>query len=240
MAVLFPEATQLLFVVAKLFTAVGTGKTGVGGFRKTLRVQMGGHFPADEQEQGQAKQRACKKVADESQGREHHGIIPVVDTATGAAFIFHEPGLKRAEKQDADHVAYRKSQADQQQDPLVQNAGKIQRADDSVEGDPKPGDQPNAFGHGRLLRGSPGGNIIFPELLLATHAFHRGGEKTQCHFYGKDQPNDPQQPRFFFQVAERLAGVTDAVENVEPRGGQKQHTAEDQLHKMQKRNVGKL
>ena len=99
--------------MAKLFATVGTGETSVGDFRKTLRMQTGSDFPPDQKQQSQAKQSHGKNVVDEHQGSKHHRIVPIIDAATGAAFVFHKPCLEGAEKQDADHIAHGKGQADE-------------------------------------------------------------------------------------------------------------------------------
>ena len=98
-------------------------------------------LPSYEQCDGQRKKPPGIRLHDKEERREHHRIVPVVDPACAAAFIFQEPCLERAEEEDTDHVADRISTADQQHDPIIEYACHIESTEYAVESDPDQQDQ---------------------------------------------------------------------------------------------------
>ena len=101
-----PETYKLLFVLAKLFFTVGAAEISVGFFRESLGGTIERQFPPERQYECRAEKHPAVPSLDEEQRRKHHGIVPVVDPACGAALIMQEPALERAEEQYADKVAY--------------------------------------------------------------------------------------------------------------------------------------
>ena len=98
------EMLELLFMVTQLFRTAGAGETLVGGLGEAFRIPPQQIFPLNEQSQRNAQQAPGVEVGDKQQRREHHGEIPVVDAAGGAAAVLHQEGLEGAEKQHADQV----------------------------------------------------------------------------------------------------------------------------------------
>ena len=76
-------------------------------------------FPTDEQRNRKREEAPCVRFHHEKERREHHGIIPVVNPAGAAAFVFEKPRLKRAEKQDANHITDSIRAAYQQHDSVI-------------------------------------------------------------------------------------------------------------------------
>jgi len=159
-------------MAAKLFFATGTVETLIGCGGKTLRMQTVGDFPTEQKRESATQQAVGVEVWNQCQGGEHHGEIPIVNAAGSTATVFHEPRLKRAEEKNANDVAYREPEGNQNQDSPIQNAEKIQNADHSVESEPSGGDSGGLLWG--LIDGSFAdfnGNVIFPKLLLTAHAF---------------------------------------------------------------------
>ena len=96
--VLFPEAAQLSFVVTELFLAVFAGKAGVGFLGEAFGMSAQGDLPTQQQEKRQSDKAPCMQIWDKDQGGEHHGEIPVVDAAGGAAAVLEQKGLEGTEK----------------------------------------------------------------------------------------------------------------------------------------------
>ena len=98
-------------------------------------------LPADEQRDGKYKEPPGIRFHHKEERCEHHRIIPVVDPAGTAAFIFQKPCLERAEEQDSDHVADRISATDQQHDPVIEYACQVESSEYAVKTDPDQQDQ---------------------------------------------------------------------------------------------------
>ena len=96
--------TKLFFVVAKLLLAIRAGKASVRFFGEALGMAKGEYFPYGKKQQRHAEQAPRIRTRDPYERRKHHRKIPIVDAAASAAFIFHEPSLKRAEKQNTDSM----------------------------------------------------------------------------------------------------------------------------------------
>ena len=100
-------------------------------------------LPSEQKCNRQQKQAPGIAAAHEEQRREHHGVIPVVDTAGAAALVLHKPALKRAEEKDTDHIADGVSAAEENHNAVVQNAAHMQCPEETVEDNP---DQRNQNG----------------------------------------------------------------------------------------------
>ena len=161
-------------------------------------------LPLDQQRNGQCQQAPVKQRGDKQERRKHHGIVPVINAAGNTAFVLHKPCLERTEKQNTDHVAHGIGQTDQQENTAVDKAREVQHADDAVEHDPRNGNRregaPVVPGRGR--RG--GGLIIFRKLLLTSHALYAGGEETQHHLHGKNDPYEKVQSRMPGESVDRM------------------------------------
>ena len=182
-------------MVAELFLAVLAGKAFVRFLREALGMQKCADLPNRQKEQSGTEKSVGKGAGDEHKRGEHHGVIPVIDAAAAAALVFHDPGLERAEKENADHVADRVEKADEKQDALIDPAEEINEADQSVQKQPNERDEkrraPSALMRDRgLLR-----DIIFCKLLLAAHAFKIRGEKAEEHFRKEDRRDDAEDQR---------------------------------------------
>ena len=126
--------TQLFGTVPALQIIIRT-------FRKPFRMQVKGDLPADKQRHRQRQQAPGITSSHKKQRSEHHGIVPVINSAGTAAFVFHEPCLKRTEEEYADNIADRISTAKQDHDPIIQYPFHIQSAKDTIENDPDQCDQ---------------------------------------------------------------------------------------------------
>ena len=80
------------------------------------------------------KNRKCakapgKETGNKNNGREHHHVVPVENSAGGAAAVFHEPYPERAPEKNADKVADIKSNGQEQKNSASDDSGEINRAD---------------------------------------------------------------------------------------------------------------
>ena len=82
---MLPEAVQLFFMAAQLFRAVFTLQVIVRVFRKTFREAEEGDFPPEEQDDGGGKKTPRIELSDKEERREHHGVIPVIDSASACS-----------------------------------------------------------------------------------------------------------------------------------------------------------
>ena len=103
----FPDVPQLFFMGAELFRAVFAVQVFVRRLGEALGSAVERDLPAEQQKHGHSQKRPGIETFDEEKRCEHHRVIPVIDAAGAAAFVLQEPGLERAEKQDADHIADR-------------------------------------------------------------------------------------------------------------------------------------
>ena len=103
---LLPQAAKLLFMMTQLFRAVQTVQTSIGGDGETFGITVDYIFPPCQQDQCQPQQAQAIPAADKNHRCPHHGKIPVVNAACGAAAVLHKPTLEGTEKQNTDHVAY--------------------------------------------------------------------------------------------------------------------------------------
>ena len=103
--------------------------------------------------------------------RTKHSEIPIIDAAGRTATVFHKPRLERTEKQNADHITHAVREADQDQDPRVDQSDGIEQGDRGIACDPDGGDETGLFGrlYFRLLFVRR--QIVFLKLLLATGTF---------------------------------------------------------------------
>ena len=76
------------------------------------------HLPNDVNDDRQARQRPGVYPGDEQKRREHHKMIPVEDTAGGAAAILHKPNAKRTPEQHADQITHVKRCNEQHGKPI--------------------------------------------------------------------------------------------------------------------------
>ena len=89
---------------AEFFRAVFAVQEFIGFFREIFRMAEEGDLPSEHQGKGQYQKAHRVWIPDKKQGCEHHRVIPVVNAAGAAAFVFQKPGMEGTEKEDADHV----------------------------------------------------------------------------------------------------------------------------------------
>ena len=224
--VLTDEALKLALMAAELLRAVGAGKALVAAGRKPLWVEVTLHLPLNHQTQSCTQEGPGVGIGNEQKGREHHGVVPVVDAAGGAAAVFHDPGLEGAEKQNADDVADGIGQGDEQQDAPVDNPGVIEDAENGVQGDP--GGKHRKGHHALLVHGGGirNGDVVFGELLLAAGAFQLIGEEPQEHIDHEEEPDDAGKHRVLLKAAEGTAGAGNGVIDVSDERRQKEAAPE--------------
>ena len=135
--VFFKEGLQLAFVTAEFLLTTRAIEALVCRGREPFGVDVIGEFPANEKQECEAKEGIGVYTRNEDEWGEHHCKIPVVDATGGATSIFHNPGLERTEKEDADDVADGKADGNQNEDTTVEQTEKIEKANDTVQGKPK-------------------------------------------------------------------------------------------------------
>ena len=75
-------------------------------------------------------------MRNEDERRKHHGEIPIIDAARCATAVLHKPSLERTEKQNADHITNAVCEADQNQEPPINEGNGVENADHGVEREP--------------------------------------------------------------------------------------------------------
>ena len=94
---------------AKLFGAVFALEIFVCIFREALGVAAICNFPNKKNRKGKRHKHVVNNRTGlenkENKRCEHHWVIPIVNTAGVAAFVFHHPRLERAEEHNANQVA---------------------------------------------------------------------------------------------------------------------------------------
>ena len=140
-------------------------------FRKPFRMQVKCNFPANQKCDRQHKQAPGISLSDKKQRSEHHCVIPVVDPALAAAFVFHKPRLEGAEKQNADDITDRIRAAQQDHDPVIQETRHMQSTENAVKNNPDKRDQYRRIIIMNHYICSAGFDIIARKLLLTAGAF---------------------------------------------------------------------
>lgn len=212
-----PEAAELDFVGTELFGAVAAAQIAVCRRGETLGMTVEGHFPADQQSDGKSQQAPGIGFLYEKQGREHHGVVPVVDAAGAATAVLEEPGLERTEKENADHVTDGIERTEQQHDSVVEHTHHVQCAENHVEGNPGKRDQERGIVVFNPDVGLTGLDEIPTELFLAAGAFQPGREETQHHLQYENGPDRHEEDRPALDPLFDIGTALDAVDDVERR-----------------------
>ena len=84
-------------------------------------------FPTEQKHKRECDEAISVGMRNEYERREHHCEVPIIDSAIGAAAVFHKPRLKWAEKEDANHIANAVGKGDQDQNSCIYNICKIKR-----------------------------------------------------------------------------------------------------------------
>ena len=84
-------------------------------------------FPTEQKHKRECDEAICVGMRNEYERCEHHCKVPIVDSAVGAAAVFHKPRLEGAEKEDANHIANAVGKGDQDQNSCIYNICKIKR-----------------------------------------------------------------------------------------------------------------
>ena len=95
-----------LLMSAGLFLAVLARKGSVGVLCESLGVELIHNVPKNEKEKTETEKAPGVNVRNEEQGSKHHCVIPVVDTAVGAALVLQEPVTDRTEEENAHDIAH--------------------------------------------------------------------------------------------------------------------------------------
>ena len=132
-------------MAAKLFFATRAIETPICCRGEPFGMQTVAHLPPHQKGKSKPKKAVCINAGNKDERGKHHRKIPVVDAAGGTATVLHKPRLEGAEKKNTDHVANRVSQGEQNQNPLIEDAKKVQSTDYGVQRKPKGGDKRGYF-----------------------------------------------------------------------------------------------
>ena len=195
-------------------------------------------FPSDQQCNGQNQQSPGIGLGHEEQRSEHHGIVPVVDAARDTAFVLQEPGLERAEEQNADHIADRVGAAEKQHNSLIEDADHVQGSENAVETEP---DQENEH-RGIVIRHHKIRFSRFPvvseELLLAPGAFQTGWKETKNHFHRKYQEKHADNHRTLVRPGHQIGSAPDPEDDICDQKQEKEDGAVNQTEIMKHTDTG--
>ena len=227
-------------MVAELFLAVFAGDTGVRAIREALRVHPKRDLPAKQEQKRHSEQAPRVEIRDEHQRREHHREVPIIYAADCTASVFHKPGLKGAEKQDADHVADSVREADEDEDAAVDDTDVMQESDRAIQRKPCQCDGKRALPRLKLRVALAGGAVIARELLLTAHAFNPRREEAARHLRDVREPYYSEKPMLLFKSAEEGVRALDSADNIKHAGTDEQQRPTDQLDVMKQANGGEL
>ena len=167
---LFQKSLKLFFMAAQFLLTVRTIQTQIGFGGKTLGMTPVCDFPAKQQSERTAQKRVGVYARDENQRGEHHGKIPIIDPAAGAAAVFHKPGLKRAKEQNANNITDRICNCNYNQNSPVNQSRIVKNSNHAVKKDPRPSNRrrplPGLVHRRYIVAFRP---IITPKLLLTAH-----------------------------------------------------------------------
>ena len=93
-----------MFIAAQLFLTMTTLEATVGAEPEPLRVTVEPGLPDNKNQNAGPKQALGIPMGDPHQGSSHHPGPPGENAAVDTAAVFHQEGLKRAEKQHADQI----------------------------------------------------------------------------------------------------------------------------------------
>ena len=87
------------------------------------------------------KNRKCakapgKETGNKNNGREHHHVVPVENSAGGAAAVFHKPDSERTPEKNADKVANIKSNRENKKHVSADDSGEIKNSKNRSERKP--------------------------------------------------------------------------------------------------------
>ena len=176
----------------ELFRTILAMQVAVGGLRKALRISEERDLPPCHEGDGDHQKAPGIGLLHEKQGREHHGVVPIINAAGAAALILQEPGLEGTKEQNADHVTDGIKGTQQDHDAVIEDPHHVQGSEQAVKCDPKERHQHDRVVVLDLDLRFAGLDIILRKLLLATGAFKSRREKPEDHLYDKKCPNRDQ------------------------------------------------
>ena len=111
-------AASRTFLYSKCFSAKAVGAVGaaqrtVGSLPETFGVEVKAKLPDQQYNERANKKGKSKEAGNKHKGRKHHEVIPVENTAGGAAAVFHKDDAEGAPEQYADQVTKIKHGRDQ-------------------------------------------------------------------------------------------------------------------------------
>ena len=96
----------MLLFTTKFLGAIRASQIAVGVHRKALGMPKKSYLPTCQQRYRECQQAPGVRLLDKEEWREHHCVVPVVDAAGAAAFVFEKPRLEGTEKEYAYHIAH--------------------------------------------------------------------------------------------------------------------------------------
>ena len=118
----------------------------VAALVKPLRMTEGGDFPYCKHDDRKDHQAAGKETSNEKKGTEHHQMIPVENTAGGAAAVLHDKVPERTPKQNTDQVANIEKSCYPKQTKITENAFCMQQTERRGQRTPQNEDHICTFG----------------------------------------------------------------------------------------------
>ena len=99
-------------------------------------MERKGNFPDCKDDQSACAKAPCEETGNKNDRRKHHHMVPVENTACGAAAVFHKPNSERAPEKNADKVADIKSYRKEKKNSASDDSGKIDHSDCGSEQKP--------------------------------------------------------------------------------------------------------
>ena len=99
---------------------------------ESFRMKICGQLPFNKKDNGKEGKCLCVPAFNKEKRCAHHKEVPVVYAAGSAAAVLHEPGLKRAEEQDADHITNGICKSYDDQNTFIDDSCEKENANGSV------------------------------------------------------------------------------------------------------------
>ena len=191
----FAASLKGALVLAEVFLAFIAAHGTVAAFIKTVGVAEMGNLPANQKDYREDAGGENQGAFQYHKRRTYHDVVPVENTAGGAAAVMHHPGLEGAEEQDTDDVADAIKTGETDHENRADHTFPIEEIEHAVQSQPGEQNQKcSAIGITDLLSGDflAGRAESAGKLFLTAQTFHFGRKESGDHGDHQQEPNHGQ------------------------------------------------
>ena len=99
-------------------------------------MESEGNFPNSKNDDCAGAKAPGKESGNKNNRGEHHHVVPVENSAGGAAAVFHEPDAERAPEENADKVANIECNGENKKEVSADDSGEIKNSENRSERKP--------------------------------------------------------------------------------------------------------